>query len=1241
MSVRFKGAGSFTFGAGSITPGYPTSNLAPVAGDIAILLVESENQAISLSSARGFVEIGDQNNKAAGTAATEPSSRLAVYWKRCVGGDTAPTVAASGDHNTACILLFDGVIRQGNPWANMAEGNDGGANSKSITFPSISFSTNDMALERSILFLMSLSTNSTSSSPVTTMTPTSPTKLLSVLVNRSNTINMGGGVCAMLGSLSDNSSPTQLSATLSVSGYKGAMVLDLLPEHRPTININYVGDNNKFNTAKPTLIFTVNDADPSTKVEALVSIHNDKDFGGLSINKVVKTAKDGVSSAIYSITGKDGLSLILGGSNTVYQHLFEDTSARPYNILTTRNTAMATLSTSAYGTTITCNAFSSDYLKFYILTTSNLRISQFSLATNSDTIDTATYDSKYFTFPTGTIAFWWKPDGTKIYAINNTTSILYQYSAGTAWDVSTLTLDKTKQLYTPSVPRSIVFNKEGTVMIFSDGSTNMKLHHHTLSTAWDIDTITKTGDWQSSELTAYCSIFTDNYQTFNPGYVNHILLVRTLEDTIRYELSNELYKLDSTVDAGFTNSLSETHPFSASTAITYHNLSLPSGRYYVDIRAKDTNGTNLYHDLNIYNSYFDIEIHSVTINASSSVSGNLGTKASSQMKVTIDGNSSVSAIGKLVVKGVININTSSSTSAKLNHRVKLFSNINPNTITSGFIKAKGKLIGIINPKTITSGFIKAKGKLIGVINNQSSTIPRLSSRAKLSGVINTVSSTNGLIKSRGKLVGVINPNTSLSLKIGFRKKILVTVSSITSALGLVKAKGKLALSINTISNVYAKLVAIGNVKTVVNSKSLSSGKLQANGRLSGLVSTKTSITGVIHIGINKIHISGIITPKSTTSGVTVGKGKLRVIANGISSAIASGFRKLVLKSVSNGATITNSVIYAKGKLHGVINNSSTTLVFGHLHRYAKANVLTRSNTNALLTSTGNIKVNVTSSSNTLLKITGRTVLGGIINNTSIVNGTILGSSKFNSQINAKTQVNGIITAIGSMHSIVNCNSNVNSIIRGNTKLKSINNCSSSVVAKISRLVLINSALNPSSQTTGRLAGKGNIGVNVNNKTTISLALVGKANLKGIITPKSDVSIFLSLLAYLSGEINTNSITTSILNGKLYLKSLVNSSTTLESLLSAIGRSKINITSITIVTGIMSAKMGMGVEIFTSSHVSGKLHVPLSIRHFYVDEIFLENSMMTVKISRKVEEIIIVEEKPTEIFLDNTDYKVIN
>jgi hypothetical protein len=106
----FTAAGTFQGSASTATPGIPAGT---VADDILLLFVESENEAVTLSTAQGFVEIGQAGQ---GTAGGATSSRIAVFWKRATGSDSAPTVADAGDHVACRILGFRGCKTSGNPW---------------------------------------------------------------------------------------------------------------------------------------------------------------------------------------------------------------------------------------------------------------------------------------------------------------------------------------------------------------------------------------------------------------------------------------------------------------------------------------------------------------------------------------------------------------------------------------------------------------------------------------------------------------------------------------------------------------------------------------------------------------------------------------------------------------------------------------------------------------------------------------------------------------------------------------------------------------------------------------------------------------------------------------------------------------------------------------------------------------------------------------------------------------------
>jgi hypothetical protein len=231
----FKAAGTFTAGSGAITPPYPTGGGAPVANDIAILVVESENQAISLTTPNGFEEMGAQANKAAGTAAVDPASRLAVYWKRCAGSDAAPVVAAPGNHATARIYLFSGCKISGNPWNVYAEGNDGGANDLTGVIPGAT-----TTVASCLVFLICTSSyNSTQTTEFGTTAFWANANLANIVErgDNTNTIGLGGGHGSATGEKATAGAYVDTTVSLAHTSYKGAMSIALEPA--ATIIVEY------------------------------------------------------------------------------------------------------------------------------------------------------------------------------------------------------------------------------------------------------------------------------------------------------------------------------------------------------------------------------------------------------------------------------------------------------------------------------------------------------------------------------------------------------------------------------------------------------------------------------------------------------------------------------------------------------------------------------------------------------------------------------------------------------------------------------------------------------------------------------------------------------------------------------------------------------------------------------------------------------------------------------------------
>jgi hypothetical protein len=232
MAVTYVGSGTFTAGTAAITPPFPAGIAA---NDIALLVCESENQAISLSTPNGFVELGDQANKAAGTAATNPASRLAVFWKRLTGADAAPTVADSGDHTTGQIHVFRGVRTTGNPWDVFAEGNDGGVNDTSGSIPGATTTVPNCL----IVLLCSTSFNGTSTAQFSGWTNADLANLTERTDN-SNTAGLGGGHGMATGEQAAAGAYGATTVTLANTSFKGTMSIALAPEPVSTLTPSVV-----------------------------------------------------------------------------------------------------------------------------------------------------------------------------------------------------------------------------------------------------------------------------------------------------------------------------------------------------------------------------------------------------------------------------------------------------------------------------------------------------------------------------------------------------------------------------------------------------------------------------------------------------------------------------------------------------------------------------------------------------------------------------------------------------------------------------------------------------------------------------------------------------------------------------------------------------------------------------------------------------------------------------------------
>ena len=138
-------------------------------------------------------------------------------------------------------------------------------------------------------------------------------------------------------------------------------------------------------------------------------------------------------------------------------------------------------------------AFSPDGTKMYIVGGLNDSVFQYTLGTAWD-LSTATYASLSVSVaaqeiqPSG-LAF--SSDGTKMYICGLANDTVYQYTLGTAWNVSTATYASLSISVAAQdlAPQGITFNSDGTKM-FIVGHDTDSVYQYTLSTAWNVSTAT-------------------------------------------------------------------------------------------------------------------------------------------------------------------------------------------------------------------------------------------------------------------------------------------------------------------------------------------------------------------------------------------------------------------------------------------------------------------------------------------------------------------------------------------------------------------------------------------------------------------------------------------------------------------------------------------------------------------------------------------------------------------------------
>lgn len=160
------------------------------------------------------------------------------------------------------------------------------------------------------------------------------------------------------------------------------------------------------------------------------------------------------------------------------------------------------VSVTAQDTSPTQVRFSSDGTKMYVIGTTNDSIYQYSLSTPWDVSSTVTLvNTLVLSAHDGTpYTFHFSPDGTYLFVLCSTNKLVKRFTLITAWNLASIsgglaTPTADAGTYNTTVPESgnmigMFFKPDGSKM-WLHGDTNNRLYQYTLGTAWDLSTVTE------------------------------------------------------------------------------------------------------------------------------------------------------------------------------------------------------------------------------------------------------------------------------------------------------------------------------------------------------------------------------------------------------------------------------------------------------------------------------------------------------------------------------------------------------------------------------------------------------------------------------------------------------------------------------------------------------------------------------------------------------------------------------
>jgi hypothetical protein len=245
------------------------------------------------------------------------------------------------------------------------------------------------------------------------------------------------------------------------------------------------------------------------------------DYSGLS--KSINAEEATPNGLFFS---PDGLNMYVNGAT--------GDDVNQYTLSTAWNVSTATylqlFSTAAQDSSPQDVFFKPDGLTMFVMGGTNDTVFQYTLSVAWN-ISTASYASKSFSVttqeatPTG---LWFKTDGTVMYAIGTTADTVFQYTLGTAWDVSTASYANLSFVVSTQETNAqqVNLSADGLTM-WVMGTTGDDINEYSLGTAWNVSTATYVNHFYIGfQENSPTGLFIDSTTS------NRVYLVGTTNDTV-------------------------------------------------------------------------------------------------------------------------------------------------------------------------------------------------------------------------------------------------------------------------------------------------------------------------------------------------------------------------------------------------------------------------------------------------------------------------------------------------------------------------------------------------------------------------------------------------------------------------------------------------------------------------------------------------------------------------------------